>query len=127
MKFLIYNIMSIRNTNRIIDNNLEFKRELDLRVQNATRRMRAKKNNSFSNALQQTSVCSKCKRKMKKDIADMQIKNKDKIIGWHGNCPICVACILGNKRSDLKNKIKRTSYSGKAKIDFDKFIKKYRK
>ncbi len=48
-----------------------------------------------------TCICSKCGFKMDKEMGDRQIKNKRK------NAPICVACILGNKRNPEKQKAKR--------------------
>lgn len=86
------NNMGIGQTGRFLEGDI--KTTINAIVRQYDRRKKAKSRNSFVNLLQATSTCSKCERKMQKRIADIQIENKRE------NAPICIPCIMGNKRKE---------------------------
>lgn len=90
---------SVNATGRIVNNRKVFLDALDQQVKEFDTNKRLKKMHNFVGLLGSKhpplSVCSQCKRKMRKDIADIQITNKRE------NAPICIPCIIGIPRKEI--------------------------
>lgn len=89
--------MGINSTNRIINPRLAILEQV--RQYDAYKyAMKKRKDAWITNNKRKIIKCSKCKRGMRNDIAQMQIDNKRE------NAPICVPCILEKPRKELKIK-----------------------
>ena len=110
-------------TNRIFDPGRERKKELYRQLKylelKKLRNVRKKKIGMSKHFHVKPAVCAKCGRGMMKDMAEIQMKNKKKIIGWHGYAPICLACITGKKRRPLSVVKKK---KGRIANDFKEII-----
>jgi hypothetical protein len=111
--------MGVGQTGRII--NYDVRVVVDALVERYNRKQKARQQNNFKKFLLATATCSQCKRKMRKDIADEQIKNNRE------NAPICVPCIMGIKRRPMSElKKDRKHYSKESQKALVKVIKKYK-
>lgn len=92
--------MGMNSTNRIIDPEAQFRKELRRRVNEKLKKLYNKESltrnrRDFHKLLKATVACTKCKRQMSKDFADKQLFYGKK------DAPICIPCIMGLPRRDL--------------------------
>lgn len=99
------NKMGVEATNRIYNSpksrKIEFERDLRrieyIKVKKAIR----KKRGCYKHFRIKSATCSKCGRGMMRDMAKIQMENRENVLKYQGYCPICLACINGFKRRDL--------------------------
>jgi hypothetical protein len=111
--------MGVGQTGRIIER-ADFRTALNTAVETYERRKEYKRRKNFKTVFHNMinlAICSQCKRKMRKDIANAQIENKRE------NAPICIACILGKPRKAIPAKSEYSKMDPSTKEKYKNFIK----
>jgi len=90
---------TVNSTGRVIDPRKAYCKAIKEAVAKYDRKKEYKKNHPKGfRGVWKTTICSQCKRGMRKDLANLQIENKRE------NAPICMACIMGYKRKPKSGK-----------------------